>query len=62
MVTHAPSGVLSRTGVGLGGEVERPKRSQITAHNANAYQRRVAAKEASGTGPAACDAPPTGRQ
>jgi hypothetical protein len=45
MVTHGSSGVPSRSGVQLGDEVERPKRSQIAAHNANAYQLRVAAKE-----------------
>jgi hypothetical protein len=46
--THAPSGVPSRPGVWLGGKVKRFNRSQITAHNANAYTRRVAAKGARG--------------
>jgi hypothetical protein len=48
MVTHGPSGVPSRPGIRLGNEVERPKMSQIAAHNANAYRRRVAAKGACG--------------
>jgi hypothetical protein len=48
MVTHGPSGVSSRPGVRLGKEVERFRRSKIAAHNANAYKRRVAAKEACG--------------
>jgi hypothetical protein len=48
MVTHGPSGVPSRTGVRLGDEDERPRNSQITAHNASAYRRRVAAKGACG--------------
>jgi hypothetical protein len=46
MATHGPSGVPSRPGVRLGDEVERFRRSKIVAHNANAYQRRVAAKGA----------------
>jgi hypothetical protein len=48
MATHGPSVVPSRPGVRLGDEVERFKRSQIAAHNATAYQRRVAAKGARG--------------
>jgi hypothetical protein len=44
MVTHGPSGVPSRTGVWLGDKVKGSKRSRITARNANAYRRRVAAK------------------
>jgi hypothetical protein len=50
MVPHAPSGVLSRSGVRLGDEVERPKRSKIAAHNANDYQRRVAASDRGSSG------------
>jgi hypothetical protein len=45
MVTHGPSGVPSRPGVRLGGEVEQFE-TKISAHNASAYQRRVAAKGA----------------
>jgi hypothetical protein len=45
-VTHRPNGVPSRPGGRLRNEVERFKRSQIAAHNANAYRRRVAAKGA----------------
>jgi hypothetical protein len=48
MVAHGPCGVPSRPGVRLGEQIERLKRSQISAHNANAYQRRVAAKGACG--------------
>jgi hypothetical protein len=48
MVAHGPSRVPSRTGVRLGDQVERLKRSQITARNAKVYQRRVAAKRACG--------------
>ena len=48
MVTHGPSGVPSQPGVRLGDEVEQFRRSQIGAHNATAYKRRVAAKEAAG--------------
>jgi hypothetical protein len=48
MLTHGPSGVPSRPGVRLGDEVIRLRRSQIAAHNTNAYRRRVAAKGACG--------------
>jgi hypothetical protein len=48
MVAHGPSGVPSRPGVRLGDDVEQLKRLQIAVYNANAYQRRVAAKGAAG--------------
>jgi hypothetical protein len=46
MVAHGPSGVPSRSGVWPCDGAEPLKRLQIALHNANAYQRRVAAKEA----------------
>jgi hypothetical protein len=48
MVTHGTSGVPSRPGVRLDKNAERLMRLKIAAHNANAYQRRVASKGACG--------------
>ena len=48
MVTHGTSGVPSRPGFRLDKNAERLMRLKIAAHNANAYQRRVASKGACG--------------
>jgi hypothetical protein len=57
MVIHGPSGVPSQTRDRLGDEFERSKRLHITALNAKAYQRRVAANRGL-WGRAAFDASP----